>query len=74
MEAPRASIYIALIGKEPQKEKVQFIVKSTLYVEPKFDVPSIPQASQLPMVCVPMDWGIKDNAKDMNDGVPSIDE
>lgn len=51
-------------GKEPQRVKGQFIVKSTLYIEPIFSINILPTAMNLPMVCPPVDWRVADHRYD----------
>jgi hypothetical protein len=52
----------------------KFGFKSKSFVVPKFDVESIPLASKLPMVCVPVGWGRQDNAGDVSVRVFRADE
>lgn len=52
----------------------KFGFKSKSFVVPKFDVESIPLASKLPMVCVPVGWGRQDNAVDHKGRVPTFAE
>lgn len=43
----------------PRKGKGgKYILKSTSYVEPLFDLRILPTASAFPMVCPPVDWKV----------------
>ena len=36
------------------------MLKSQSFIEPRFDIDSMPHASKVPMVCVPVAWGRRD--------------
>lgn len=39
---------------------MNFYLSQKSFVEPLFDVESLPLACKLPMVCVPVGWGVED--------------
>lgn len=43
--------------KRVNKAGDEFVLKSQSFIEPKLDIESMPHASKLPMVCVPVGWG-----------------
>lgn len=57
---PKNSTRISGPGKSEKrvnKAGDEFVLKSQSFIEPKLDIESMPHASKLPMVCVPVGWG-----------------